>query len=121
MDRLFIGEFGGTSVTCVAKKSPILLEATVEDARAAKLDTVSKLVDSGVEMLGTPLELLSAEFKETLKGADLIIAKGQNNIETLAGADLPPTYFCLMVQCVCAGRDLGVKVGDIVFVKNSGD
>jgi hypothetical protein len=120
-DVLFIAEMKDKTVTAVARKLPLLLDATTADARAAGVDKVAKVVDPGADVLGLPLELVSREFRTIVENADLIIAKGQNNYETLAGAKLPPAYFVLNARCECVARSLGVKVADIVFAKNAGE
>lgn len=120
-DKLFINRLSDKNVTCVVRKNPVLLEATLEDAKEAGLDSAAKIIDPGEDILGTSPALVSTEFKESLSGADLIIAKGQSNFETLVDAGLPPTYFALTVQCECSARTTGADIGSLVFFRNQGE
>jgi hypothetical protein len=100
-------------VIYVVKGSPILNDATVEDALAAGVDTCAEIVANGADAPGTILSLCSDAFRHIYAAAPLIIAKGQANYETLSEAG--PRVFCLLqVKCPVIARDLGAPVGSIV-------
>ncbi len=117
-DRLLI-ETLPVPVTYVVKGGPALNDATWEDAVAAGLDKVAVLADSGVDAVGTILNRCSAEFQRLYAGADMIIAKGQANYETLSPGD-SRLFFMLQVKCPVIGRDLGVPAGSIVLKQGGG-
>ncbi len=117
-DRLLI-ETLSVPVTYVVKGGPALNDATWEDAVAAGLDKVAILADSGVDAVGTILNRCSAEFQRLYAGADMIIAKGQANYETLSPGD-SRLFFMLQVKCPVIGRDLGVPDGSIVLKRGGG-
>jgi uncharacterized protein with ATP-grasp and redox domains len=112
-DRLLI-ETLDVPVTYAVKGGPILNDATREDALAAGLDQVAEVVSTGSDAPGTALGRCSAEFRELYDGADLVIAKGQANYETLSeeGARV---FFLLQTKCPVIARDVGVPVGSIVL------
>ncbi len=112
-DRLLI-ETLPVPVTYVVKGGPVLNDATWEDAVAAGLDKVAVLTDSGVDATGTILNRCSAEFRQLYADADVIIAKGQANYESLSPGD-SRLFFLLQVKCPVIGRDLGVPDGSIVL------
>ena len=112
-DRLLIENLG-RPVTYVARGGAVLNDATLEDARAAGLDRVAQLVDSGADIAGTALELCSPTFRRLFLQADMIIAKGMGNYETLSEQG-PRIFFLLQVKCAAVSRDLGVPVGSIVL------
>ena len=67
-----------------------------------------KVIDSGSNIPGTILDCCGADFQEAFRKADLVIAKGQGNFETLDGTDRP-IAFLFMAKCpVVCGR-LGVE------------
>ena len=112
-DRLLIEQLP-VPVIYAAKGGPVLNDATLADARAAGLDEVATLIDTGADAAGTILSLCSDTFRAAYEAAPLIIAKGQGNYETLSEAE--PKVFCLLqVKCEVIARDLGVPVGSIVF------
>ncbi len=96
------------------KDSPILNDATIEDALAAGLDQSATLLSNGSNAPGTILSLCSDEFKEHYKNTSLIIAKGQANYETLSEAE--SKVFCLLrVKCPVIAHDIGHPVDSIVL------
>jgi uncharacterized protein with ATP-grasp and redox domains len=112
-DRLLI-ETLSVPVTYAVKGSPILNDATEEDALAAGIHNCATIISNGASAPGTILSLCSDSFRQVYNTAPLIIAKGQANYETLstAGANV----FCfLQVKCPVIGRDLGVPVGSLVI------
>jgi uncharacterized protein with ATP-grasp and redox domains len=104
-------------VTYVVKAAPILNDATLEDALAAGLNDVSTVVDNGSSALGTVLGLCSPDFLRHFSSADLIIAKGQANYETLSYIKRP-IYFLLQAKCPVVARHLGVPCPSFVVGKS---
>jgi len=67
-----------------------------------------RVVDNGTNVPGTILESCGEDFLRAFRDADLIIAKGQGNFETLDASDRP-VAFLFMAKCpVVCGR-LGVE------------
>ncbi len=112
-DRVLI-ESLNRPVTYVVKGGPVLNDATRQDALEAGLGPLTTLVDNGSDAPGTIIDLCSAEFRRLLAQAELIIAKGQANYETLSGAKAP-IFFLLQAKCPVIARDLGVPVKSIVL------
>jgi len=57
----------------------------------------------------------SLEFRNNFKNADLIIAKGQGNYETL-NSEQRNIYFLFKVKCVVVSRQTGLPVGTHVLL-----
>ena len=111
-DRLLI-ETLGVPVTYVVRGGPVLNDATIEDALAAGIDQVAEVVTNGARMPGTSLVKCSQEFVERFESADLILAKGMGNYETLSEVSAP-IYFLLQVKCQIIGMDVGAPVGGTI-------
>ncbi len=111
-DRVLI-EALGRPVTYAVKASPVLNDATLEEARAAGIHQVAEIVDTGCDAMGAPLELCSQAFRERFEAADLIIAKGQASYETLSDVDAP-VLFLLQAKCEVIADDLGVATRSVV-------
>jgi uncharacterized protein with ATP-grasp and redox domains len=114
-DRILI-EAIDVPVTYAVKGGPVLNDATVDDARAAGLDAAAELVDTGSDAPGTILHRCSPAFRASYDAAELIIARGQANYETLSGAG-PRVFFLLQTKCPVIARDMGVPVGSIVVAQ----
>jgi uncharacterized protein with ATP-grasp and redox domains len=101
-------------VTYAVKAGPVLNDATAEDARAAGIDALAEIVDTGSDAMGTPLALCSEAFRRRLHSAPVIIAKGQANYETLSAVPAP-ILFLLQAKCQVIAEDLGVEPGSVVI------
>jgi len=112
-DRVLIETLPAGKVTVAVKGSPVINDATFDDAVAAGLTECCEVIDNGSDGPGTLLETCSVSFRQRFDRADLIIAKGQGNYETLS--DVPrPIVFLLMAKCPVIARDIGCAVGSLV-------
>lgn len=118
-DRLLIEAIDAPVIYAV-KGRPIINDATVEDALAASVDQVAEVMSNGSDSPGTLLEACSEAFRRTYDAADLIIAKGQANYETLSekGARV---FFLLQTKCPVIARDVGTPVGSLAITQGQGD
>ncbi len=112
-DRVLI-ETMNKPTTFAVREKPIINDATKEDAVAAGLDRVARIVSSGSPVPGTPLHLCTPQFRELFRTADLVIAKGQGNYETLDGAPRP-VFLLFKVKCEVIARHSGLPKGGIVL------
>ncbi|WP_324609469.1 ARMT1-like domain-containing protein [Thermococcus piezophilus] len=62
----------------------IINDATVEELLEAGFNRFSHVSSTGSRLPGTPLEYASEDFIELVNMADVTIAKGQANFETLS-------------------------------------
>ncbi|MDI9401159.1 MAG: damage-control phosphatase ARMT1 family protein [Limisphaerales bacterium] len=116
-DRLFIELLNRDGITVVVKGGPAINDALMEDAQAARLQELCQVIDNGNDGPGTLLDYCSPEFVERFKKADMVIAKGQANYETLVGYPRS-IYFLLKVKCPLVGTHIGSEVGSLVIHKN---
>ena len=118
-DRILIEEIQertNVKVTFVVKGEPILNDATLEDAEFAGLDGIAEIITNGYDAPATLIDKASTEFKKAWKSADLIIAKGQGNYESLSNVK-GNIFFLLKVKCPALARDIGHQVGENVLTK----
>jgi hypothetical protein len=116
-DKILIEQMHPAEIYYTVRGSPVINDATSEDAYFASLDQVAKVISNGSDAPGTILEDCSEEFKNLFDRSDLVIAKGHGNYETLNEVKGKRLYFLLMVKCKIIGRDLGCLVGDFVVKK----
>lgn len=120
-DRLFIEQIEGhrEKVVVAVKGKAVINDATMDDAKEAGLHHIVRIIDTGSDSPGTILEMCTEAFCSEFEAADLIIAKGQGNYETLSSSP-GNIYFLLKVKCPTIAFDLGLSVGDII-VKGRGE
>ena len=116
-DKLLVQEIGPQKITYVVKKKPIINDATLEDAEIVNLTDIVKVIDNGTDFPGTVLSVCSKTFINIYEKADLVIAKGQGNYETLN--DVKKTIvFLLKIKCPVIAKDIKRNVGDLVIHLN---
>jgi len=113
-DRLLIEQLPIEKVTVVVKGQPVINDATMQDALLAGLPRIVEVIDNGSDAPGTILKSCSRYFQDRFENADLIIAKGQGNYETLSDVD-KNIFFILKAKCPVIARDIGCKVGEMIF------
>ena len=116
-DRLLIEQMPKDRVTLVVRGSPVINDATREDAAVAGLDSLVSVMDNGSDVPGTILESCSPAFVSRFERCDLVIAKGQGNYETLGGEN-GNVFFLLKVKCPVIARDIGCKTGQMKVCHN---
>jgi len=117
-DRLLI-ETIDPPVIYAVKGHPTINDATMEDAAAAGVDQVADLMSNGSDAPGTVLEACSEAFRRTYEAADLIIAKGQANYETLSEKG-PRIFFLLQTKCPVIARDLDAPHRSLILYQGRG-
>ena len=102
-DRLLLEalmqRFPHLSITYGVRGGPALNDVTREDAAAVGLDQLVPIVDNGTRISGTELDYIGQEMRQVLEDADVILAKGQANFETLvtSGRNI---YYIFLCKCV---------------------
>lgn len=115
-DKLVIEQLGVHDITCAVRKAPIINDVTREDVEAVGLDRLARIVDVGADALGVPLSLCSAEFRGLFAKADVVVAKGQANFETLDDCDRE-IFHILRAKCDHMAAYLGVRRGAACIVR----
>jgi len=123
-DRILLEEikkvYPDLQVTIAVKKEPAMNDALRADAFQTGMDRMGEIIDTGCGDLGAPKRRCSAEFAEAFRRADLVIAKGHANFETIEGEwKHPAVYALLRAKCPVVAGTLGVEVFDSVFKKLS--
>jgi len=113
-DRLLIERLPCEKVTVVVKGVPVINDAMLEDAEFAGLTEIVEVIDNGSDAPGTILKSCSQTFRDRFEEADLIIAKGQGNYETLSDID-KDIFFILKAKCHVIAKDLGCEIGEMIL------
>ncbi|MBL7006749.1 MAG: DUF89 family protein [Spirochaetia bacterium] len=122
-DKLFIQElkkeYPGVQIVAAVREKPILNDATLNDASFVGLNSVVSVVSSGSIYPGTILSDTNEKFQQLFTEADIIIAKGQGNFETLLPVADERLFFLLRIKCSFMAELSGVSEGDLVLMQGA--
>ncbi len=89
------------------------------DAYRVGMDSCAKIISNGDNSLGTVLSRTGEEFNEIYRMADVVIAKGQANYESLNEQTEKNIYFLLMTKCDVIAEDIGVPQKSVLCLNRS--
>lgn len=119
VDRLLVEELGPKRVTLAVRGAPVLNDATLADAREVGMHDLVEVIDNGSDAPGTILADCSVSFQQRFDRADLIVAKGQGNFETLSGVE-GNLFFLFKVKCPVISRRVGLPLGTHALLHQDG-
>ncbi|MCP5457431.1 MAG: DUF89 family protein [Thermotogae bacterium] len=100
------------------RTKPALNDITMKEALEIRMDEVATLMDSGADAPGAQEKTMKREFSEVYFSADVVISKGQGNLEGLSSVKRE-IFFLLMAKCEVIGGFLGVPKGSFVAFKKA--
>jgi uncharacterized protein with ATP-grasp and redox domains len=118
-DKLFIETIMHPNLTYAVRGSAIINDATLADAHYVGIEKVADVISNGYDAPSTIVDKCSEEFQQLFENADVIISKGQGNLEGLLQNTDKEIFFLLMVKCDVIAEVLNVKKGDFVVIKKS--
>ena len=99
-DRIFAEvihkEFPDLQITFCVRGGPAMNDALRADAELMEIPF--PVIDNGNRVAGTQIDQLSEKAKQALESADVIIAKGQGNVETMYGCGYN-VYYAFLIKC----------------------
>ncbi len=121
-DRILISEiireYPGINIVFAVRGKPIINDVTLEDAEYTGMNDVAEVISSGSIYPGTVLMETNSQFQKIFSSADVIIAKGQGNYETLSDEDKNNLYFLLRIKCDIVAEKIGARTGSLVLWKS---
>lgn len=118
-DKLFIRTINHPRLTFVVRGAPIINDATIDDAEYTGMKETANVISSGYDAASTIPEKSSKQFQKYFREADVIISKGQGNLEGLFPLNDKRIFFLLMVKCDVMAEFLKVKKGSLVVYNNA--
>ena len=89
LDKLLLEQiakrFPQLSMKALVRGSEVLNDATEDDALYVGLDGMAEIISNGDAIAGTVYDMMPEAAKKALDEADVILAKGQGNYETMSG------------------------------------
>ncbi len=102
LDKLFLEQlhkrFPGMELSVLVRGEEVLNDATAADAAYVGIDKVAKVITNGLPIAGTIYDMLPKEAKQAVDQADVILAKGQGNYESLNGQGRH-IFFSFLCKC----------------------
>ncbi|MEY3305905.1 MAG: damage-control phosphatase ARMT1 family protein [Pseudanabaena sp.] len=97
-------------VTLVVRGAPVLNDATLIDVHTVGIDQIVEVIANGSDAPGTILNDCSEDFRRRFAEADLIVAKGQGNFETLSN-NPSNIFFLFKVKCAVIANLVNQPLG----------
>ncbi|NOR65353.1 MAG: DUF89 family protein, partial [Candidatus Scalindua sp.] len=83
LDKLFLESISLPQKYFVVRESPVINDVTSDDAKMTGIDKTATVISTGDDSPGAVWESTSKDFKDHFINADVVISKGQGNLEGL--------------------------------------
>ncbi|MFX0107826.1 MAG: DUF89 domain-containing protein [Candidatus Hodarchaeota archaeon] len=110
----------GWNNTYVVKGKAMINDAVRDDVEGTEVEKHANIVDSGAWGHGVPKKWVSNKFMELIRNSDLVISKGQANIESFPEIQEETrieTYYVTKGKCAHISSSIGAKVGDNIVLR----
>ena len=111
-----IAELYDIRVYYFVRGAPIINDVTVKEAEL--LSDCAHIVDTGVKTPGYDLSEANISSREIFDRADIVLAKGMGNFESLYQQAGREVYFLFIVKCDVVAQAIGCDVKEMVFKKS---
>jgi len=117
LDKIFLEHLNVPEKIFVVRGGPIINDITLDDARMVGMEKVARVVTTGDDSPGAVWERSSEEFRTLFKEADVVISKGQGNLEGLIERKHKNLYYLLVTKCELIAERIGTQKGGFVVRK----
>jgi uncharacterized protein with ATP-grasp and redox domains len=118
-DKLFIETIKHHDLTFVVRGAPVINDATIEDAEYVGLNKIVTVISNEYDAPSTIVHKSGKMFQQYFEKADLIISKGQGNMEGILPLKDKRIFFLLMVKCNVMAELLNVEKDSLVVYNPS--
>ena len=115
----WIRDNSSASIVLVGKETPMINDVTVTDLRENGFEKYGEMLSTGSNCFGLHEEEVSDEFRQRLKRADLIIAKGQSYMEFFMQYNFKNVLNILRVKNRIVGKNVPDLQPDMNIVMDS--
>ncbi|MDD4226347.1 MAG: ARMT1-like domain-containing protein [Mariniphaga sp.] len=119
LDKIFISVINHPNLWFATRGAPVINDVTTKDAENVGMTNVAKIISNGYDAPSTLVKHCSPEFKKLFDKADIIISKGQGNLEGLINNKEKKIFFLFMVKCDVIGELIGIPKSNSVVFFNS--
>ncbi len=93
--------------------SPIINDVTLKEGEL--LQNCANIIDTGVQTPGYDLAEANAHSMEVFKRADIVLAKGMGNFESLYLQADGPIFYLFIIKCSVVAEATGQSIKDMIF------
>ncbi|SHO53561.1 damage-control phosphatase ARMT1 family protein [Anaerocolumna xylanovorans] len=93
---------------------PVINDSIEADAYSVGINQYAKIISNGDNSLGTVLSRASDKFIKVYDEADIVIAKGQGNYESLSEEKNKKIFYLLITKCSVIANDIGTDIESLV-------
>jgi len=114
----------GWTINFVVKGEAMVNDATEEDVEGSGIEEIAEVSNTGAWALGVPKKWVSHQFLELIARSQLVISKGQANVETFPEIQSDfgvETYYVLKAKCPHIAEALNAKKGDNIVLRRPVD
>ncbi len=104
----------------VVKGKPMINDATLEDIRGTEIMELTETITTGARAHGVPRDYVTKRFLGAVSRADMVVSKGQANIETFPQIQETlgvETYFVARAKCPHIAESVRTPVGSNVVLR----
>ncbi len=116
LDKLLLRELNKYDIdlTYAVREEPVLNDITLKESKLIGLDKYANVISSGCNAPGMLIDQATPEFLEKYTKADIVLSKGQGNLEGLS-EEKRSIFFLLKAKCDLIAEFLEVDLNDLVF------
>lgn len=120
LDKIFLEQlhksFPELKINVLVRGAEVLNDATEEDAEYVGINELARVISNGLPIAGTVYDMLPESAKEVVNQANVILAKGQGNYESLSkqGRHIFYSFLC---KCELFTSRFGVPKLTGIFVE----
>lgn len=118
-DRLFIETINHPDLVYAVRGGPVINDATLEDAEYTGMNEAALTISNEYDAASTIVSKSGRLFREYFEKADLVISKGQGNLEGLVGMKDDRIFFLLMAKCNVMADYLKCEKGSLAVFNSS--
>jgi len=118
LDKLFIEIISHPTLYFTTRGGDIINDITPKDAEDVGMTKIAKVTSNGYDAPSTLVNRCSHEFRKIFDKADLVLSKGQGNLEGLIDYTDKKIFFLLMVKYNVIAQMIGVLENDVVVFFN---
>lgn len=120
-DALFLKQLNKSypdlKITYMTRGNAIINDVTLEEAVRDGLDKYATVESSGMPTPGFIYDMAADEVKKKFLDADVVVAKGMGNFETMTEVNLRDVYHLFKVKCSVVSNFTGFPVGTFMSLK----
>ena len=113
LDKLLLEQvkrrFPGLTFQALVRGGEVLNDVTVQDAEYVGIGRLAEILSNGAAIAGTVYEMMPDMARKALDQADVILAKGQGNYESLSGQGRH-VFYAFLCKCDLFIRRFGVPL-----------